>query len=47
MRNKPMTYQISNVDLSAVSVSIRKRSDDVAILSIHTEHRDNDKTSAS
>lgn len=26
-----MTYQISNVDLSAVSVSIRERSDDVAI----------------
>lgn len=25
LRNKQMTYQISNVDLSAVSVSIRKR----------------------
>lgn len=47
LRNKPMTYQISNVDLSAVSVSIRERSDDVAIFSIHAEPRDNDKTSAS
>lgn len=39
LRNKPMTYQISNVDLSAVSVSIGKRSDDVAILSMHAEPR--------
>lgn len=47
LRNKPMTHQISNVDLSAVSVSVRERSDDVAIFSIHAEPGDNDKTSAS
>lgn len=42
-----MTYQISNVDLSVVSVSIRERSDDVAIFSMYAEPGDNDKTPAS
>jgi len=47
LRNKLMTYQISNVDLSAISVSTRKRSNDIAIFSTYAESGDNDKTPAS
>lgn len=48
LRNKPMTYQISNVDLSAVFVSIREKRRCRDIQYVYArEPGDNDKTPAS